>query len=756
MSCAACASTVEKALLKSTGVSSASVNFATKTAAVGFDSAITGPARLVQSVRDAGYDAVVPEPPSPAIAGGIGGRAGAMSGPASVHEGHAEMEQRDLLRKLIVGTILTLPVLVIAMSHGRIAILDQPWINWVQLALTTPVVFYCGSGFYRRAWIGLVHLRANMDSLVALGTGTAFLASTIATIWPGAFAATHASHGGPAPMAPVYFEAASAIIVLILLGKLLEARASSSTGSAIRRLIGLQARTARVVRSGIEADVPIEQVVGGDIVVIRPGEKVPVDGVVESGSTTIDESMLTGESMPVEKRAGDRAFGATMNTTGSITLRATRVGSESALAQIVRLVQDAQGSKAPIARLADTVSGYFTPFVLAIAVITLTVWLLLPTAAATGLALTAFVSVLIIACPCALGLATPTAIIVGIGRGAREGILIKSGAALETAHKLSAIVLDKTGTITLGKPTLTHVHALDGFNQNDLLRLLASAERRSEHPLAGAIVAGAGQRGLALAEPAAFKALAGHGIEAVIEGRSVLAGNERLFAQRGVDPAPLAALAAGFAGAGNATVLVAIDGRAAGVVALADQIKPGAAGAVAKLRAMGVTVAMITGDNAAAASAVAKEVGIDALLVFAQVMPGEKAGHVKRLQAKGHTVGMVGDGINDAPALAQADVGLAIGTGTDVAMEAADITLMRGDLASVADAIALSRATMRTIRENLFFAFVYNALAIPLAAGVLYPFTGWLLSPVIASAAMAMSSVSVVLNSLRLRGRASG
>jgi len=774
MSCASCANTIEKALGKAPGVSKASVNFATRTATVRYDAAATSPKKLVDVVRSTGYDAVLPES-SAAPAAARAGIDHAMPGmtaaehaampaghamPAEVgetgedHSAHMHVntdEQTVLLRKVIVGAVLSVPVLVIAMSHGKIAFLNQPWINWLQLALTTPVVVWCGSQFYRMAWIGLKHFRANMDSLVALGTGTAFLYSIAATVWPGFFAVAQDSTMGGMAMVPVYYEAAAVIIVLVLLGKLFEARATGNTSAAIRRLIGLQARTARVVRAGQEQDIPVEQVVVGDTVIVRPGEKIPVDGKVESGDSAIDESMLTGESVPVEKKSGDAIFGSTMNTTGALTFRATKVGKDTALQQIVRLVQEAQGNKAPIARLADTISGYFTPVVLGIALVTFVVWYFVaPADTRLSMALLTFVSVLIIACPCALGLATPTAIMVGTGRGAEHGILIKGGEALETAHKLTAIILDKTGTITQGKPALTDVRALPGIAEADLVRIAASAERRSEHPLAAAIVQGAKARGLTLAEPTAFKAVVGNGIEATVDGRPVLVGKRGLLDDRGMDTSALDALAGELAAAGKTPMYVAIDGTPAGLIAVADGVKPESKAAIEQMQKMGLRVTMITGDNARTAAAVAKEVGIAPDLVFAEVLPANKADHVKKLQAEGLVVGMVGDGINDAPALAQADIGLAMGTGTDVAIEASDITLIRGDLRSVPEAIALSRATMRTIKQNLFWAFIYNAMGIPIAAGVLFPFTGWLLSPIIASAAMAFSSVSVVLNSLRL------
>lgn len=759
MSCAACAAAIERRLATKAGVASAHVNFATRVATVRYDPSVVEPAALAAVVDSLGYKATIPKA-KPASAEGLG----------AIHEHVGDADglaahsaDRALLRRTVVGAALALPVLVIAMSHGRIEAFNTPWINWLQLALTTPVMVWCGGRFFRSAWRGLRHRSANMDTLVALGTGAAYAYSAAATVWPSFFAggslgAAHSLHSGASGMGsggeavpPVYYEAAAVIVVLILFGKYLEARATGRTTAAIRRLIGLQPRTARVVRDGVEQDVPIEQVTIGDLLLVRPGEKIPTDGTVESGESTVDESMLTGESVPVEKRSGDTVYGATMNTTGAIRLVVTRIGADTALQQIVRLVREAQGSKAPIARLADTVSGIFVPIVIVIALVTFVVWWFASAAdIRLSMALLTSVSVLIIACPCALGLATPTAIMVGTGRGAEQGILIRDGGALETAHKLTAVAIDKTGTITCGKPEVTDVLTLtDGsINADELLRLAASAERNSEHPLAAAIVRMAVERGVSLAEPEAFRAVVGHGVEATVGGRRLLVGKAALLEQRGVMLA-MADDAARLATLGRTPMFVAIDGREAGIVAVADVVRPESAEAVAAMRALGLHVVMLTGDNRRTAEAVAAEVGIDHVL--AEVLPGDKAGAVRSLQRQGYMVGMVGDGINDAPALAQADVGLALGTGTDIAMESADITLMRADLRAVPRAIALSHATIRTIRQNLFWAFVYNVTGIPIAAGVLYPMTEWLLSPVIASAAMAFSSVSVVLNSLRLR-----
>jgi Cu+-exporting ATPase len=534
---------------------------------------------------------------------------------------------------------------------------------------------------------------------------------------------------------------------------MLEARARGKTGDAIRRLLNLQPKRARVVRDGIETDVPVEEVVAGDLVVVRPGEKISVDGIVEEGASAVDESMLTGESMPVEKRIGDGVFGATMNKTGSFRFRATKVGKDTALQQIVRLVEEAQGSKAPIARTADVISGIFTPIVICIAIATFVVWFVVaPTDARFTMALVNFVSVLIIACPCALGLATPTAILVGTGRGAQSGILIKGGEALETAHKLDTIVLDKTGTLTRGRPALTDVIAIDdSISEDELLRLAGVAERGSEHPLGEAIVRAAESRGLTTgSKVASFNAVAGYGVEAEIEGRRVLLGNSKLMRERGINVDNSEERAARLALEGKTPIYAAVDDKFAGLLAVADEIKPESKAAVESLKRMGLEVVMLTGDNRRTADAVARAVGISRVL--AEVLPDAKADEIKRLQSEGRKVGMVGDGINDAPALAQADLGIAIGTGTDVAIEASDVTLVGGDLAGVVAAISLSRATIRTIKQNLFWAFIYNIVGIPVAAGLLYPLTGWLLSPVIASAAMSLSSVSVVANSLRLRG----
>jgi Cu+-exporting ATPase len=640
--------------------------------------------------------------------------------------------------------------------------------GWVLWALATPVQFWVGRQFYRAAFAAARHAGTTMDTLVVLGSSAAYLYSAAGVLFPGFF--DH--HGLGVPM---YFDSAALIITLILLGRLLESRARSQTGAAIRALIGLQPRTARVVRDGVETDVPVAEVAHGDLVRVRPGQKIPVDGVVVEGSSAVDEAMLTGEPLPVEKGAGDEVIGATMNTSGTFTFRATRVGAETALAQIVRLVEQAQGARPPIARLADVIASWFVPAVIAMAGATFVIWLLAGPQPALNYALINAIAVLVIACPCALGLATPTAVMVGTGKGAENGVLIRDGASLELAHALQTIVLDKTGTITEGRPAVTDVLLSRGggapavvSSTDELLRLVAAAERGSEHPLGAAIVLAAAERGLEPPDVADFTATAGHGVRARVAGHEVLAGNERLMATG--DVAGFAGGAAGnmttgdragsamsgdglaaaeLAAAGKTPVYVAVDGRLAGLIAIADRVKPGAADAICRLHDLGLRVVMVTGDRRETATAIAAQVGVDEIV--ASVLPAAKAAEIARLQADGTRVAMVGDGVNDAPALAQADIGIAIGTGTDVAIEASDVTLVSGELRGVVTAIALSRATMRTIKQNLFWAFAYNAALIPIAAGILYPPFGILLNPIFAAAAMGLSSVTVVGNSLRLR-----
>ena len=652
-------------------------------------------------------------------------------------------EIADLTRRVLIGAVLTAPVLFAVMAQS---LFNAHWVpgvllnHWMQLALITPVMFYTGWPIHRTGWLTLAHRSADMNSLVTLGTTAAYGYSLFVTLAPTLL---------PAGLREVYFEAVGVILTLILLGRLFEARAKAGTGEAIRALLGLQARTARVLRGGVETEITVDEVVAGDEVLIRPGDKIPVDATVLTGQSAVDESMVTGESMPVSKHPGDIVIGATINTTGSLRVRATKVGADSMLAQIIKMVQQAQASKAPIQRLADAASAYFVPVVMAIAIAAFAVWFVAGPPPTLTLALVSAVSVLIIACPCALGLATPLSIMVGTGKGARAGILIRSAEALETAHKLDTIVLDKTGTITAGKPALTDIHTSGALDEQELLTLVAAAEADSEHPLAAAIVTGARARNLTVPTATGFDSITGKGVQASIAGHAVLVGTARLLSDAAIDTSALDPISQRLSGEGKTPILAAVDGRAAGVFAVADTVKADSAAAITALRRIGVEVVMITGDNARTAAAIARQVGVTRVL--AEVLPEHKADEIRRLQAEGGRVGMVGDGINDAPALAQADVGLAIGTGTDVAIEAADITLISGSLAGVVTAIRLSRATMRNIRQNLFFALVYNAVGIPIAAGVLYPLLGLSLSPMIAAAAMALSSLSVVGNANRLR-----
>ena len=730
MTCAACVGRVEKALRRVPGVLGADVNLATERAAVEHLVGVTEMGDLARAVEEAGY--------------------GVVRGEDEPAEDAREREYRSLRRTFLVAAALTALILVgsVPMMFGFMPPVPVGWLELLLLALATPVQFWAGWRFYRGAWGALRHGQADMNTLVAVGTSAAYLYSAVATLAPGLFGAA----GG---RADVYFETSALIVTLILLGRLLEARARGRTGEAIKRLAGLRAETARVVRGrspGEEVDVPVEEVRVGDVVVVRPGERVAVDGIVVSGESAVDEAMITGEPIPSVKRAGDEVIGATVNKTGTFRFRATRIGRDTALSQIVRLVEEAQGSKAPIQRLADRVSGVFVPAVLVLAALTFLVWLLFGPEPAFALALSNAVALLIIACPCAMGLATPTSVMVGTGRGAERGILVKGGEALEGAHRLTTVVLDKTGTLTRGEASLTDIVPADGFPEGEILRLAASAERASEHPLGEAIVAGARERGMQLSDPESFEAPTGRGVRATVDGRAVLVGSRRLMRESGVPENGLAPSFERLSDAGKTPVLVAVDGRAAGLVAVSDAVHEGSREAVGALKSLGLKVAMISGDDRRTAAAVARELGIGRVL--AEVMPEEKAKEIERLQAEGEVVAMVGDGINDAPALARADVGVAIGTGTDVAMEAADLTLISGDPRGVARAIRLSRATMRNIRQNLFWAFAYNVVLIPVAAGALYPLLGGagLLNPVLAAAAMALSSVTVVSNALRLRG----
>lgn len=661
-------------------------------------------------------------------------------------------ELRDMSRRFWISVVLTVPLLVIAMAGmlPRMPVrqsFPHRWLPWLELALATPVVLWGGFPFFQRGWTSIVKHSTNMFTLIALGTGAAFIYSVIATLFPQVFPVSFRGMGG---RPEVYFEAAAAITTLVLLGQVLELRARSRTGAAIRALLNLAPKTARILRNqGNEEDIPLEQVITGDTLRVRPGEKIPVDGIVLDGTSVVDESMITGESIPVPKQPGANVIGATVNTSGSLVMRAEHVGSETLLAQIVQLVSQAQRSRAPIQRLADRVSAYFVPAVMAVSFFTFIVWLLFGPEPRVAHALVNAVAVLIIACPCALGLATPVAIMVGTGRGASAGILIKNAESLEVLEKVDTLVLDKTGTLTEGKPRVLTVIPLGSFNESDLLSLTASLERASEHPLAAAIVDAAQKRGLPLSDVADFNSTGGKGITGTVNGKRVAAGNEALLRDLQISSPDLNSKSAALRRSGQTLVFVAIDKQPAGIIGIADPIKSNAAAAVRELKQQGLHLVMLTGDNPTTAEAVARQVNIDDFR--AQVLPEEKADVVNRLQQQGKVVAMAGDGINDAPALAQANIGIAMGTGTDVAMESGSVTLVKGDLAGIVRARKLSRATMRNIRQNLFFAFIYNLIGVPIAAGVLYPFFGILLSPILAAAAMSFSSVSVITNSLRLR-----
>jgi Cu+-exporting ATPase len=669
----------------------------------------------------------------------------------------AEVEAEDHELKAMslrfwVSAALSLPLLILAMGHDLYpaampGFLEARSLQWLQLTLATPVVLWGGWPFFVRGWASLINRSLNMFTLIALGIGVAWLYSLIATLWPGLFPASLRTMGG---WVPVYFEAAAVITTLVLLGQVLELRARSRTGAAIKMLLGLAPKTARLVREdGSEHDVPLDQVQPGDVLRVRPGEKVPVDGSVIEGVSAVDEAMVTGEPIPVEKTIGSRLIGATINGTGSLLLRAEKVGSDTLLAQIIHMVGEAQRSRAPIQKLADTVSGYFVPAVMAIAIVTLLVWLVWGPEPRLSHAVVNAVAVLIIACPCALGLATPMSIMIGTGQGALAGVLIKNAEALEALEKIDTLVVDKTGTLTEGKPKLVSIVPAKDRDEQELLHLVSSLERGSEHPLAAAIVQGAQQRGIQTATVEAFQSLTGRGVTGKVEGHSVALGNASLMDDLGIPTESLAETADTLRQEGQTVMWAAIDGREAGLLGVADPVKSSTPEAIAALHKEGVHIVMLTGDNRLTAEAVARRLGIDR--VEADVLPDQKAAMVKRLQAEGRKVAMAGDGINDAPALAQAQVGIAMGTGTDVAMESAGVTLVKGDLRGIVRAIRLSRATMRNIRQNLFFAFIYNSLGVPIAAGVLYPAFSLLLSPIIAAAAMSFSSVSVIANALRLK-----
>jgi Cu+-exporting ATPase len=734
LKCASCVRRVERAVLQLPGVYDASVNLATETLSIEYTPKHTDLTAVRAVVRAEGFD-LGPEPIQTTPAGA----------PRQA-DAHAR-EFRSLMRKFWFAAAVSVPTVL----------LSYPWIFgmrellppgsatlrlvWGGLGvLTLPVLFYSGGHFYKGLWAAFKHRTADMNTLIGIGIAAAWLYSTVAVMVPSLFPR--------GDLAEVFYDVTAVVTALVVLGQALEVKAKGRSSEAIRKLIGLQPKTARVIRGGREIEIPAEEVVQGDIVVVRPGERISADGEITEGSSAVDESMVTGESLPVEKRNGDAVIGATINKTGSFKFRATKVGRDTVLSQIIRMVEQAQGSKAPIQRLVDLVSSYFAPAVMILALLGFMVWYTFGPHPAVVYALIVFVTVLIVACPCALGLATPTSLMVGIGKGAENGILIRSGEALETAHKLDVVVLDKTGTMTKGQPSVTDVVAA-ASDEAFVLRMAATVERGSEHPLGEAIVAGAQSRGIALGESTAFEALPGRGVKAVVEGKDVVLGNRRLMEERAYELGDLTAAADRLADEGKTPMFVAVDGKIIGIVAVADTLKEDTVAAVRTLKTMGLEVVMLTGDNQRTANAIARAVGVDRAL--AEVLPETKADEISRLQGEGKRIAMVGDGINDAPALAQADIGIAMGTGTDVAIEAADITLVKGSLRGVITAIQLSRATMRNIKQNLFGAFIYNVLGLPVATGILYPAFGILLSPLIAAAAMAFSSVTVVTNANRLR-----
>ncbi|MCL5411177.1 MAG: copper-translocating P-type ATPase [Patescibacteria group bacterium] len=808
MHCASCALTIEKNLKKIEGVENAAVNFANEKATVDYDEAKIHPADLVRTIKESGYEASLSEEDklwtisgqkvvfkaigmnNPHCAGIVGKVLQDLKGvskynldiasekveaeysapltaeeimeavkeagyePVSLEKQAQPLEDREkqarereinnLKFSTLLAALLSVPIFLGSFPEWfpfLPGFFSNRYLLWV---LATPVQLFAGWQFYKGAWVALKHKTTDMNTLIALGTSAAYFYSVFATVFPGILTAA-------GQKADVYFDTAAVIVTLILLGRYLEAVARGKTSEAIKKLIGLQAKTARVIRGGKEMDVPVEEVIVGDIIVVRPGEKISVDGKIIEGTSAIDESMITGESVPVDKKVGDEVIGATINKAGSFKFKAIKVGKDTTLSQIIRLVEEAQASKAPVQKLADTVTAYFVPAVMGIAILTFTVWFFFGPAPAFTLALVNMVAVLIIACPCALGLATPTAIIVGTGKGAENGILIKDAGSLELAEKIKTVVFDKTGTLTKGEPEVTDIAETDSWTKNDLLKISASAERYSEHPLGMAVVKKAQTEGLTLLEPKDFQAMPGKGIRAVVEGKEVLKGNLKLMEENKVDLKGMQEESEVFSDLGRTPMYVAVEGKIAGIVAVADTIKDSSKEAVGELHKMGIRVIMITGDNLQTAQTIARQVGIDQVL--AEVLPPEKEEKIKQLQKETRSVvAMVGDGINDAPALAASDVGIAIGTGTDVAIEASDITLISGDLKAVVTAIKLSKATMSTVRQNLFFAFVYNTALIPVAAGVLYPFFGILLNPIFAAFAMASSSISVLTNSLRLRG----
>jgi len=729
MTCASCVKKVEKALSSLKGVIQVNVNFATERASVEYIPEEVKIRDFKKIVQEAGYEVLEVKE-------------------EDIVEKERLARERELSRlkgKFIIGAILLVPILIF--MYG--ASLFEKWVGlskeanfFIQFLLATPVQFWAGWQFYVEFWKAAKHKTSDMNTLIAVGTSAAYLYSLISTFLPHLFMVKGV-------MLDVYFDTSAAIIVLILLGRFLEARAKGRTSEAIKKLIGLQPKTARVIRNESEIDIPIEGVMLGDIVMVRPGEKIPVDGIIREGYSSIDESMVTGESLPVEKKVGDTVIGATINKTGAFKFEAIKIGKDTVLAQIIRLVQEAQGSKPPIARMVDVIASYFVPIVILIAIVTFIVWYFFGPHPALTYAFLNFVAVLIIACPCALGLATPTSIMVGTGKGAENGILIRGAEALETAHQLNTIVLDKTGTLTKGEPSVTDIIESERFSKKEILTLAASAEKGSEHPLGEAIVNKAKEEDLNFLPSKEFHAIPGHGIEATIDLKRILLGNLRLMEERKVVLNGLLDRGEHLSNEGKTLMFLVIEGEAAGIIAVADTLKENSKEAVKAFHRMGLEVVMLTGDNQRTAKAIAHQIGIDRVL--AEVLPEKKAEEIKRLQTEGKKVGMVGDGINDAPALAQADVGIAIGTGTDVAMESSDITLIGGDLRGIVTAIALSKATIRNIKQNLFWAFAYNTILIPVAAGVLFPFFGILLNPIFAAGAMAFSSVTVVSNALRLR-----
>lgn len=732
MHCASCAMNIENALSKLPDTD-ATVNYATEKATVEAPFGITKK-KIIQTIKDTGYDVYSDEPVK------------AESAEAAEHESAQDVEKekdlKDLKIKVIVGGILSAIILVLGNMNLIPGTPELPMKtqNILMFLLALPVQFWVGKTFLSGFFRGLKHRNANMDTLIAIGTLTAFIFSTVVTF---------AEDLGIA-LADIgtYFDVSAVVITLVLLGKYFEARAKGRASSAIKKLAGLSPKTARIIRDGKEIDIPIDEVAVGDEIVVRPGEKIPVDGVILSGESSIDESMVTGESIPADKGVGAQVYGATINKSGSFTFRAEKVGKDTLLSQIIKLVEEAQGSKAPIQRLADVISGYFVPAVLTIAIGTFVVWYIF---AGLGIALVTMVAVVVIACPCALGLATPTAIMVGTGKGAEKGILIKDAESLEKFQKIDALLLDKTGTITKGEPEVVDVHNISSLSENELVRLSASAEKRSEHPLGEAVVREGEKRRLVLSDPDNFKSISGQGIKAEIDGKKVIKGNEKMMKKEKIDISKLAHQAENYAKEGKTPVYVAVDGKSAGIIAIADTMKEDSRVAIKNFEDSLISVYMVTGDNKSTAQAIAKKAGIKESHVFAEVAPEDKEKKVKELQKKDQRVAMVGDGINDAPALATADIGIAMGTGTDIAMEAGQITAMNGSLDTVYSAWKLSRNTMKIIKENLFWAFAYNIILIPVAAGILYPFIGVLLNPMIASAAMAASSVTVVSNSLRLK-----